>query len=180
MHKKLKAFGKSRPFPHSLHQRPIFQIRYISKQPYTHVGYHSINTRTIMTGLWWEYSCEFVIFIFILDNNLKRMRHFLHQTMLYANTKDTNLSTLCRLRFLLLCLLLSVVQCAVHKNRLLVEFIINDYHPGGEPLQTCKGLTRNSSNIWAVVLTRNIVQHLTSVLWPLLLTWFNFNPSMDK
>ena len=45
--------------------------------------------------------------------------------------------------FLLLCISLSVAQCVVHKTRRVVEFTMDDYHPGGEPIQTLEGLTRN-------------------------------------
>ena len=46
-------------------------------------------------------------------------------------------------RFLLSCISFTIVQCVVHKTRLSVEFVVDDYHPGGEPIQTLKGLTRN-------------------------------------
>ena len=46
-------------------------------------------------------------------------------------------------RILLSCLALSIVQCVVHKTKQVVEFIIDDYHPGGEPIQTTKAPTRN-------------------------------------
>ena len=46
-------------------------------------------------------------------------------------------------RFLLSCLALSIVQCVVHKTKQVVEFIIDDYRPGGEPIQTTKASTRN-------------------------------------
>ena len=47
------------------------------------------------------------------------------------------------LGFLLLCISLSVAQCVVHKTRRVVEFTIDDYYPGGKPIQTLEGLTRN-------------------------------------
>ena len=57
-------------------------------------------------------------------------------------------------RILLLCLWLSAIQCAVHKTRRLVEFIMDEYYPGGEPIQTLQGLTRNKCMV-ICVRTRN-------------------------
>ena len=61
---------------------------------------------------------------------------------IYATTTHTNGKDKMQ-RFLLTCLALSTVQCVVHKTKQVVEFIIDDYHPGGEPIQTTKAPTRN-------------------------------------